>query len=197
MFCLPWPMTASLPSATPWDILHPDQQQGNKDWDGGIDKGQSINCTNNSSPSLVPLLLIPRTLSCFLSTPRCHQFTMCQCHLQLSLSCCGCIYNGLVGLPCHLFLLHFDPQDCRGHCFWRRKGQGPQRICCILVFYVTVVGLTFIHRFVRHAPHVVHIMMSHIYFLFPPFMNPVTYSIKTKQIQTGIIHFFFLFHSRA
>ena len=43
----------------------------------------------------------------------------------------------------------------------------------------------------------VHIMMSHIYFLFPPFMNPVTYSIKTKQIQTGIIHFYSLFHSRA
>uniref|UniRef100_G1Q2K5 Olfactory receptor n=2 Tax=Myotis lucifugus TaxID=59463 RepID=G1Q2K5_MYOLU len=52
-------------------------------------------------------------------------------------------------------------------------------ICCILVFYVTVVGLTFIHRFGKHAPHVVHITMSYIYFLFPPFMNPVIYSIKT------------------
>uniref|UniRef100_A0A8C0RML5 Olfactory receptor n=1 Tax=Canis lupus familiaris TaxID=9615 RepID=A0A8C0RML5_CANLF len=60
-------------------------------------------------------------------------------------------------------------------------------ICCILVFYVTVVGLTFIHRFGKHAPHVVHITMSYIYFLFPPFMNPVIYSIKTKQIQSGIV----------
>ncbi|KAB1271950.1 Olfactory receptor 51B6 [Camelus dromedarius] len=70
-------------------------------------------------------------------------------------------------------------------------------ICCILVFYVTVVGLTFIHRFGRHAPHVVHITMSYVYFLFPPFMNPVIYSIKTKQIQSGIIRFFSLPHSRA
>ncbi|XP_008828837.1 olfactory receptor 51B6-like [Nannospalax galili] len=61
-------------------------------------------------------------------------------------------------------------------------------ICCILVFYVTVVGLTFIHRFGTHVPHVVHITMSYICFLFPPFMNPVIFSIRTKQIQSGIIH---------
>jgi olfactory receptor len=65
-------------------------------------------------------------------------------------------------------------------------------ICCILVFYITVVGLTFIHRFGQHAPHVVHITISYIYFLFPPLMNPVIYSIKTKQIQSGILRLFSL-----
>lgn len=70
-------------------------------------------------------------------------------------------------------------------------------ICCILVFYVTVVCLTFIHRFGKHVPHVVHITMSYIYFLFPPFMNLVIYSIKTKQIQNGILCLFSLPHSRA
>ncbi|KAM4850958.1 olfactory receptor 51B4 [Urocitellus parryii] len=61
---------------------------------------------------------------------------------------------------------------------------------CVLVFYITVIGLTFIHRFGKHAPHVVHITMSYVYFLFPPFMNPIIYSIKTKQIQRSIIHLF-------
>ncbi|KAH0515572.1 Olfactory receptor 51B6 [Microtus ochrogaster] len=70
-------------------------------------------------------------------------------------------------------------------------------ICCILVFYVTVVGLTFIHRFGKHVPHVVHITMSYIYFLFPPFMNPVIYSIKTRQIQSGLLRLFFLPCSRT
>ncbi|XP_032097000.1 olfactory receptor 51B6 [Sapajus apella] len=70
-------------------------------------------------------------------------------------------------------------------------------ICCILVFYVTVVGLTFIHGFGKHVPHVVHITMSYIHFLFPPFMNPVIYSIKTKQIQSGVLHLFSLSHSKA
>ncbi|XP_031240325.1 olfactory receptor 51B2-like [Mastomys coucha] len=60
-------------------------------------------------------------------------------------------------------------------------------ISCVLVFYITVIGLTFIHRFGKHAPHVVHITMSYIYFLFPPFMNPIIYSIKTKQIQRSVL----------
>ncbi|XP_049747296.1 olfactory receptor 51B6-like [Elephas maximus indicus] len=68
-------------------------------------------------------------------------------------------------------------------------------ICCILVFYVTVVGLTFIHRFGKHASHVVHITMSYVYLLFPPFLNAVIYSIKTKQIVSGILYLLSLSHS--
>ncbi|XP_020760935.2 olfactory receptor 51B2-like [Odocoileus virginianus] len=69
-------------------------------------------------------------------------------------------------------------------------------ISCVLVFYITVIGLTFIHRFGAHAPHVVHVTMSYVYFLFPPFMNPLIYSIKTKQIQRSIVRLFSV-HSRA
>ncbi|KAL2806647.1 olfactory receptor 51B4 [Daubentonia madagascariensis] len=69
-------------------------------------------------------------------------------------------------------------------------------ISCVLVFYITVIGLTFIHRFGRHAPHVVHITMSYVYFLFPPFMNPLIYSIKTNQIQRSFVRLF-SGHSRA
>uniref|UniRef100_A0A8C8X6Q4 Olfactory receptor n=1 Tax=Panthera leo TaxID=9689 RepID=A0A8C8X6Q4_PANLE len=69
-------------------------------------------------------------------------------------------------------------------------------ISCVLVFYITVIGLTFIHRFGKHAPRVIHITMSYVYFLFPPFMNPIIYSIKTKQIQRSIIRLFSV-HRRA
>ncbi|XP_055972213.1 olfactory receptor 51B2-like [Sorex fumeus] len=69
-------------------------------------------------------------------------------------------------------------------------------ISCVLVFYVTVLGLTFIHRFGKHAPRIVLISMSYIYFLFPPLMNPIIYSIKTKQIKKSIVHLFFV-HRRA
>ncbi|XP_008052673.1 olfactory receptor 51B2-like [Carlito syrichta] len=64
-------------------------------------------------------------------------------------------------------------------------------VSCVLIFYVTVLGLTFIYRFGKHESEVVHITMSYIYFLFPPLMNPLIYSIKTKQIQHGIVQLFF------
>uniref|UniRef100_A0A8D1K6Q9 Olfactory receptor n=1 Tax=Sus scrofa TaxID=9823 RepID=A0A8D1K6Q9_PIG len=60
-------------------------------------------------------------------------------------------------------------------------------IGCVLIFYVTVIGLSFVHRFGWNVPQVVHVTMSYIYFLFPPLMNPIIYSIKTKQIQHGIL----------
>ncbi|XP_014645681.1 PREDICTED: olfactory receptor 51B5-like [Ceratotherium simum simum] len=63
-------------------------------------------------------------------------------------------------------------------------------ICCVLVFYVTVTGLSLIHRFGKQVPHIVHLIMSYVYFLFPPLMNPIIYSVKTKQIQSGILHLF-------
>ncbi|XP_004447587.1 olfactory receptor 51B2-like [Dasypus novemcinctus] len=56
-------------------------------------------------------------------------------------------------------------------------------ISCVLIFYVTVIGLSFIHRFGKNVPQVVQIIMSYVCFLFPPLMNPIIYSIKTKQIQ--------------
>uniref|UniRef100_F6PZT2 Olfactory receptor n=1 Tax=Monodelphis domestica TaxID=13616 RepID=F6PZT2_MONDO len=69
-------------------------------------------------------------------------------------------------------------------------------ICCVLVFYVTVIGLSLIHRFGKHVPRVAHIAMSYVHFLFPPLMNPIIYSIKTKQIQRGILHMFSLCKSK-
>lgn len=59
-------------------------------------------------------------------------------------------------------------------------------ISCVLVFYVTVTGLTLIHRFGKNVPHVVHIIMSYVCIVFLPFINPIIYSTKTKQIQNGI-----------
>uniref|UniRef100_A0A7N9DAM2 Olfactory receptor n=1 Tax=Macaca fascicularis TaxID=9541 RepID=A0A7N9DAM2_MACFA len=63
-------------------------------------------------------------------------------------------------------------------------------ICCVLVFYVAVIGLSLIHRFGKQVSHIVHLIMSYVYFLFPPLMNPIIYSVKTKQIKNGILHLF-------
>uniref|UniRef100_A0A8C3YAU6 Olfactory receptor n=1 Tax=Catagonus wagneri TaxID=51154 RepID=A0A8C3YAU6_9CETA len=63
-------------------------------------------------------------------------------------------------------------------------------ICAVLLFYVPLIGVTMIHRFGKHLSPVVHALMANIYLLLPPVLNPIVYSVKTKQIRRRIIHVF-------
>lgn len=60
-------------------------------------------------------------------------------------------------------------------------------ICAVLLFYVPLIGVTIIHRFRKHLSPVVHTFMTNTYLLLPPLLNPVVYSVKTKQIRRRII----------
>ncbi|XP_057551676.1 olfactory receptor 51Q1-like [Hippopotamus amphibius kiboko] len=60
-------------------------------------------------------------------------------------------------------------------------------ILAVLILYVPMVGVSMTHRFAKHVPPIVHISMANIYVLAPPVMNPIIYSIKTKQIRRGIL----------
>ncbi|XP_006885736.1 PREDICTED: olfactory receptor 51G2-like [Elephantulus edwardii] len=61
-------------------------------------------------------------------------------------------------------------------------------ICAVLILYVPMIGLSIVHRFAKHSSPLIHIFMAHIYLLIPPVLNPVIYSMKTKQIRQGILH---------
>ncbi|XP_037377640.1 olfactory receptor 51Q1-like [Talpa occidentalis] len=60
-------------------------------------------------------------------------------------------------------------------------------ILAVLVLFVPMVGVSMTHRFAKHASPLVHVIMANIYLLAPPVMNPIIYSVKTKQIRQGII----------
>ncbi|XP_052033145.1 olfactory receptor 51I2-like [Apodemus sylvaticus] len=56
-------------------------------------------------------------------------------------------------------------------------------ILAVLVFYIPVIGVSMIHRFGKHLPHLVHALVAYVYLVIPPVLNPIIYSVKSKPIR--------------
>ncbi|XP_075404741.1 olfactory receptor 51F1-like [Tenrec ecaudatus] len=61
-------------------------------------------------------------------------------------------------------------------------------IGAVAIFYIPMVSLSLVHRYGRSAPKAAHSMMANIYLILPPVLNPIIYSVKTKQIRKAILH---------
>ncbi|XP_078512402.1 olfactory receptor 52N4-like [Lissotriton helveticus] len=59
--------------------------------------------------------------------------------------------------------------------------------CIILVFYTTSVFSFLTHRFGHAVAPEIHIIVANMYPLVPPFINPIVYGLRTKQIRVKLL----------
>ncbi|KAM9170923.1 olfactory receptor 51G2-like [Pangshura tecta] len=63
-------------------------------------------------------------------------------------------------------------------------------LCAVVLFYISDIGLAFIHRFGNSSTHLLQIILGYVYLLVPPLMNPIVYSVKSKHLRERIIRVF-------
>ena len=153
--------------------------------------------------NLMPLLLLLKRLSfCgpnVLSHSYCYHTDVikCSCSSIKVNSICGLvalILTSCIDIPC-IFLSYMliiksilsitSPEE-------RQKAFGTciSHTGAVAILYIPWVILALVHWFGHSAPPYVHTLMSNLHFLFPPVLNPIIYSVKTKQIRKAFYKLF-------
>ncbi|XP_076968251.1 olfactory receptor 51F2 [Tamandua tetradactyla] len=60
-------------------------------------------------------------------------------------------------------------------------------ISAVAIFYIPLISLSLVHRYGHSAPPFVHTVMANVFLLIPPVLNPIIYSVKTKQIRKAVM----------
>ncbi|XP_012501105.1 PREDICTED: olfactory receptor 51F1 [Propithecus coquereli] len=60
-------------------------------------------------------------------------------------------------------------------------------IGAVAIFYIPMLSLSLVHRYGQSTSKAVHSMTANMYLLLPPVLNPIIYSVKTKQIRKAIL----------
>ncbi|XP_075053716.1 olfactory receptor 52N4-like [Mixophyes fleayi] len=68
-------------------------------------------------------------------------------------------------------------------------GTCTSHICIILMFYTLGLFSFLTHRIGHIAPNI-HVILSNLYLLIPPTLNPIIYGVKTKEIRSAAVHLF-------
>ncbi|KAM6158437.1 olfactory receptor 51A4-like [Rhynchocyon petersi] len=59
-------------------------------------------------------------------------------------------------------------------------------IFTVFIFYVPLIVLALIHRFGKFTSPLLHVTMANLFLFLTPVLNPLVYSLKTKQIRLAL-----------
>ncbi|KAG3285926.1 olfactory receptor 51M1 [Ictidomys tridecemlineatus] len=149
--------------------------------------------------ALIPIVLLLKVFPYCGSLVLSHSFCLHQ--EVIHLACVDTTFNNLYGLMLVVFTVMLDlvlialSYGLILHTVAGLASQEEQlrafqtctsHLCAVLVFFVPMMGLSLVHRFGKEAPPAVHLLMANIYLFVPPMLNPIIYSIKTKEIRRVI-----------
>ncbi|XP_074854199.1 olfactory receptor 51G2-like [Carettochelys insculpta] len=63
-------------------------------------------------------------------------------------------------------------------------------LCVVLAFYTPYLSLTLMHRLGNSFSPLVQILLGYVYVMFPPLLNPIVYSVKSKHLRARIVETF-------
>uniref|UniRef100_A0A8C8SN69 Olfactory receptor n=1 Tax=Pelusios castaneus TaxID=367368 RepID=A0A8C8SN69_9SAUR len=65
-------------------------------------------------------------------------------------------------------------------------------LCVMLLYYVPEMVSLYLQRFGNGASRWARILLADLYLILPPMLNPVIYSMRTKQVQDAILKIFWV-----
>ncbi|XP_032632252.1 olfactory receptor 52K2-like [Chelonoidis abingdonii] len=63
-------------------------------------------------------------------------------------------------------------------------------LCVILAFYISALFFSLMHWFGHNVSLHFHMLISNIYLLVPPMVNPIIYRVRNKQIRSRVLRIF-------
>ncbi|KAB0370608.1 hypothetical protein FD755_017017 [Muntiacus reevesi] len=107
------------------------------------------------------------------------------CYLpdMLNLACGDATFSGVYGLVFVLFTFAVDVNQDRN---WKSLHTCACHLCIVFVFYLPLISLAVLHRYTQNTSPILFTSVSNAYLLMTPLLNPLVYSLKSRQIQPAL-----------